>query len=457
MNGEVVTKRFGTAVVCGAGLAGLSAARALTDNFDRVIIVERDELDDAVEPRAGVPQGRQVHTLLPGGRAVLDEMLPGFSDDMIGHSAIRTDITADVKQFHFDSWIPRFPSDLWSTLSSRALLESVARRRVVSHPGVEVRTGLRAVKLVANAGRVTGIQLQPRAGGQALILSADLVVDATGRSSSAPMWLQKLGFEVPREEVVDAHWGYAGNYYRMPHDFAPDWLTLGAPPAGSVLRGAVMQQHEGDRWMITMIGSGRDYPPNDPDGFLAFAKSIQVQDFADILSVAQPLTPISSWRQTANRFRRFDELERWPDGFIVMGDAVAALNPVYGQGMSVAVLAAKSLQGALAEYDGDQHLTEFAQRFQRTVADGAQLPWSLAAGADYAVPGATGTEPSQEQMDLSQRWQLATVLGNTMPEATRLRYETQVLIRTKHWLYEGEIAERIEALRSESEASTAYR
>jgi 2-polyprenyl-6-methoxyphenol hydroxylase-like FAD-dependent oxidoreductase len=457
MIGEVVTKRFGTAVVCGAGLAGLSAARALIDSFDRVIIVERDELDDAVEPRAGVPQGRQVHTLLPGGRAALDEMLPGFSDDMIGLSAVRTDIAADIKQFHIDSWIPRFPSDLWSTLSSRALLESVVRRRVVGLPGVEVRTGLRAVELVANAGRVTGIKLQPRAGGQATVLSADLVLDTTGRSSNAPAWLQRLGFKAPREQVVDAHWGYAGNYYKMPDDFAPDWLTLGAPPVGSVLRGAVMQRHEGNRWMITMLGSGQDYPPHDPDGFLAFAKSIQVQDFADILAVAQPLTPISSWRQTTNRFRRYDELEHWPDGFIVMGDAVAALNPVYGQGMSVAVLAARSLQTALAEYDGDHYLAGFGHRFQRTVADGTQLPWSLAAGADYAVPGATGTEPSQEQMDLSQRWQLATILGNAMPEVTRLRYETQVLVRTKHWLYEGEIAERIEALRSESAASHAHR
>jgi hypothetical protein len=140
-----------------------------------------------------------------------------------------------------------------------------------------------------------------------------------------------------------------------------------------------------------------------------------------------------------------------------MGDAVAALNPVYGQGMSVAVLAAKSLQGALAEYEGDHYLTGFAQRFQGTVADGAQLPWSLAAGADYAVPGATGTEPSPEQMDLSERWQLATVLGITMPEVTRLRYETQVLVRTKHWLYEGEVAQHIEALRSESAASNARR
>jgi 2-polyprenyl-6-methoxyphenol hydroxylase-like FAD-dependent oxidoreductase len=149
MNGEVMTRRFGTAIVCGAGLAGLAATRALSDSFDRVIIIERDELHDAAEPRGGVPQGRQVHTLLPGGRAALDEMLPGLSDDMIGHSAVRTDITADVKQFHIDSWVPRFPSDLWSTLSSRSLLESVVRRRVVGLPNAQTFTRLMPSREVA--------------------------------------------------------------------------------------------------------------------------------------------------------------------------------------------------------------------------------------------------------------------------------------------------------------------
>jgi hypothetical protein len=270
------------------------------------------------------------------------------------------------------------------------------------------------------------------------------------------MWLQQLGFEAPREQVVNAYWGYSGNYYTMPEDFAPDWLTLVAPPSGSVLRGGLVQRHEGDRWMITMIGSGQDYPPHDTDGFLEFAKSIRVPDFAGILTVARPLTPIASWRRTANRFRRFDELEGWPDGFIVIGDAVAALNPVYGQGMSVAALTARSLQSALADSEGDG-LTRFGRQFQHTAANITLLPWSLAAGADFAVPGAGGSEPSPEQMDLSERWQLATVLSSTIPEVTRLRYETQMLVRTERWLYEGEIAERIDALRSGSASTGSHR
>jgi 2-polyprenyl-6-methoxyphenol hydroxylase-like FAD-dependent oxidoreductase len=457
MNVEPVKKkRFGTAVVCGAGLAGLTAARALTDSFERVIIIERDELRDEPLPRAGVPQGRQVHTLLPGGRAALDQMLPGFSDEMIVRGALHSDITANLKQYLIDSWLPRFPSDLWSTLSSRALLESVVRRRVEGLPGVEVRTGSRVLELMGKARRVTGVRLAAGVGRPAPVLFADLVVDATGRSSKAPMWLQQLGFEAPREQVVNAYWGYSGNYYTMPEDFAPDWLTLVAPPSGPVLRGGLVQRHEGDRWMITMIGSGQDYPPHDTEGFLEFAKSIRVPDFADILTVARPLTPIASWRRTANRFRRFDELEGWPDGFIVIGDAVAALNPVYGQGMSVAALTARSLQSALADSEGDG-LTGFGRQFQHTAANIALLPWSLAAGADFAVPGAGGSEPSPEQMDLSERWQLATVLSSTIPEVTRLRYETQMLVRTERWLYEGEIAERIDALRSGSASTGSHR
>jgi 2-polyprenyl-6-methoxyphenol hydroxylase-like FAD-dependent oxidoreductase len=419
----------------------------LADSFGRVIVVERDEFEDEPEPRAGVPQGRQIHTLLVGGRVVFDELFPGFSDEMMALSAPRFNITSDGKRFHVNAWTPRFESDLWTTLSSRALLEWVVRRRVLALPNVEVLTGVRVTGLVETGpAQVGGVRLEHGGAGATSVALAKLVVDTTGRSSHSPQWLAELGYDAPEETLVNGFWGYAGRYYQMPSDLDIGWLSLTCLPAGSVFRGAVLQRHEGDRWQLTLMGCARDHPPADEDGFASFASSLPIPDFSDVLSAGDPLTPISSWRQTANRFRRYHELTRRPDGFILMGDAVATFNPVYGQGMTVAALEAKDLQRTLADIPRDGgRLEGFADRFQATIAATIVLPWALASGADHAVPGSTGSAPSAEDTELMQRWQRAMVLANEMPEVTRLRFETQMLLRSQRWLYEGQIADRLEA------------
>ena len=174
--------RWGTAVVCGAGMAGLLAATVLAEWFERVVVVERDVLADTSTLRRGVPQAPHIHTLLPGGRRVLDELLPGLVDEVVAAGAVRTCLTSTTKRRMGSGWLPRFESDMWTVICTRPLLEAVVRRHVRRIAGIEWWTGHRAVGVVVDRHRViTGVRGQGSPPGSVpAVLSADLVVDAAG-------------------------------------------------------------------------------------------------------------------------------------------------------------------------------------------------------------------------------------------------------------------------------------
>jgi 2-polyprenyl-6-methoxyphenol hydroxylase-like FAD-dependent oxidoreductase len=95
----------------------------------------------------------------------------------------------------------------------------------------------------------------------------------------------------------------------------------------------------------------------------------------------QPLAPIASYRFAANRHCHYEKLKAFPAGYLVMGDAVCSFNPIYGQGMSVALSEAQALDDCLATGDG-----ALAERFFREVTRIVASPWAIATGEDYRYP-----------------------------------------------------------------------
>jgi 2-polyprenyl-6-methoxyphenol hydroxylase-like FAD-dependent oxidoreductase len=221
-------------------------------------------------------------------------------------------------------------------------------------------------------------------------LWADLVVDTTGRASRAPRWLQELGCEPPKETVINAHLGYASRLYRIPENFNGGWTCAyvqSAPP--KTKRGGILFRVEGDRWLVTLIGGARDYPPSDEQAFVEFAESLRDPIIADAIRSAQPVSPIRTHRGTENRVRHFDGVNL-PENFVVLGDAACAFNPVYGQGMTIASLGALALRECLRERDG---LRGLSRRFQRRLAKVNKAPWLMATGEDYRYPETEGGSP----------------------------------------------------------------
>jgi 2-polyprenyl-6-methoxyphenol hydroxylase-like FAD-dependent oxidoreductase len=381
------------AIVIGASMGGLLAARALADHFEEVILVERDTLPETHEPRKGVPQGRHAHELLARGREVLDQFFPGLSEEMVGQGALYGDVVEEVRWFNHGVYLVNAPSELQGLLISRPMLEDGVRRRVLQLPNVRLLEHIAALEPVFDQGqgRVTGVRVQRQRGaGGAETMNADLVVDSSGRGSHGPAWLDALGYVKPREEGVQVHIAYMTRLYRRRPEHLRGKQALVMAGCQPGWRFGVILAQEDDRWIVTLGGYLGDRPPMDEAGHIEFARSLPKPEIFEVIKDAEPLTPLSSYQFTANLRRHYEELSRFPEGLLVFGDALCSFNPVYGQGMTVAGTEALALQECLAA--GSQGI---ARRFFQAASKLIDIPWQMAVGSDLQHPAVEGKRTAQ--------------------------------------------------------------
>lgn len=374
------------ALVLGGSLAGLLAARVLADHFERVTIVERDEFSDQLEARRGTPQANHVHALMPRGRLILEELFPGLHQEMMTWGAPLVDMANDVAWLTPQGWGVNFPSDLQVLSFTRPLLDLHVRRRIAANRRIQIMQSSQMVGFIGDDGDgIAGATVRTTSSdGETLDMRipADLVVDATGRASRAPEWLARIGYPVPEEITINAHLGYASRFYEIPSNFRADWMGMFvqiAPPKRN--RGGILFKVEGNRWLVTMIGGGGDYPPKEEVAFLEFARSLPDQAIYEAIRQAKPLSPIRVHRGTENRLRKYDKLSRQPRNFVAVGDSVCAFNPVYAQGMTIAAIEALTLDACLRKWKPCNK--DFGQRFQRQLSKVTAAPWMLATSEDF--------------------------------------------------------------------------
>jgi 2-polyprenyl-6-methoxyphenol hydroxylase-like FAD-dependent oxidoreductase len=362
------------AIVIGGSLTGLLAVRVLTDHFNRVTLVERDRFPAGAAFRPGIPQSRHLHVLWTRGLELLEDLFPDLEKTLLGAGAEEIGVPSDVLWLTAAGWRTRFEVTRLLTFS-RPLLDWAVRSRLTG--SLDVLEDNEATGLLARGTDVAGVALR-----SGETMAADLVVDATGRGSRAPSWLATLGYPSPPETLVDPLLGYASRYYAIPSGFDPGWkaLYLQADPPLTRRTGGLFPQ-EGGRWICSLSGAGRDYGPTDENAFLDFAKGLRDPVLYEAIRDAEPLSPITGFRRTANHRRHYDRLPAWPHGFVVMGDAACAFNPIYGQGMTVAAISALALDRCLRE-DRD----DLERRFQRQVARSGAGAWLIATGEDLRYP-----------------------------------------------------------------------
>ncbi len=397
------------AIVAGGSLAGMLAARVLAPHFERVLVLDRDELPREPAPRRATPQAHHVHMLLKGGENAIEGLLPGFCAELEARGSLRVAGGLDVLAGSELGIAPRFDSKMQLHSQSRWLLEHVLRALVLARtPNLELRSlvGVRGLRHDAAANRITGVVTE---GGE---LAADLVVDATGRREEGLRWLEALGRTLPPVETVRVDFGYASVVVELDPTQERDWRMLvegNLPRVGA--RGAVLLPIEGERWLCSAGGRAGDYPPDEPEAFLAFAASLPQGLMAGQLRAARFVSPIARMIYPANRFRHYERLDDLPLGLLPLGDALCSFNPTYGQGMSSAALQAQALAQTLDARAPSDDLRLLSQRYLARAAEVARMPWRQANYNDFLYPTTEGDRAmfSAEEMRYRTEVQIAAL------------------------------------------------
>ena len=418
------------AIVVGAGIAGLLAARAVADHFSQVTVLDRDVLPRSAIPRAGVPQGYHLHALLPRGLQMIEAFFPGLSVEMQIAGATAFDVGNDIAWLTPQGWGVQTNAGLPGLSSTRSLLEYTIRRRVEALVNVYIRQSADVTALLrANSGEINGVCIRPRAEEIELsneALTADLVVIASGRHTTIQKWFTGVGLEFPETTVLDAHIGYASRLYRRNESEPRDWQALILQPAPPrFVRGGIMFPMEGNRWLVTLSGGDGDHPPTDEAGFLEFARSLRSPDLYHAIRDLEPLSSIRGYRGTENRRSNVETIGYWPEGLVMIGDALCSFNPVYGQGMTTAALEAAALGQLLHEA---AHPSRVGRCFQGEVGRILRSPWTLATSADLRF-SSVGVRPGFVARIMHAYVDRVLRLGTVDPRARRRFLEVQGMMR----------------------------
>ena len=373
------------AIVIGGSIAGLLSAKVLSNCFEEVVIIERDVVARSPAERVGVPQSPQPHILLTQGYRLLNDFVPSLKKDLLAAGAVPIDWGRDFQTFAFGNWCATTneSTGLESFSCTRPLLEAVIRQHVEQISNIRRLSPFRVEALVGDRSKVTGIRCRrSKSKTDERTIDADLVVDASGRSTNALSWLEAIGAAVPEREVVDAQLGYATQRYRIPDSWAEQWKVLlitHQPPQLTKL--GYLARVENNELIATLGGYCQQHPPLEQDEFLAFAQQLPSSRFYEIISHLSPVSTVKAYRATANRLYHYERLETIPNGFIAIGDSVCALCPAYGQGLTTSAMSALTLRDWLLSNKSKPQVGS-SLRFQQKLAKRIQSNWRAATSND---------------------------------------------------------------------------
>lgn len=365
-------------------MAGLLAARALSEHAQRIVVYEKDELPHEPSPRKSVPQGTHPHVLLAAGAHVLERWFPELFEQVSAAGGLHADMSAANNWFHFDTWKRRFDCGVGVHFQSRPLLEYEIRSQVERLPNVEFRRARVVGACWPDAGRP---RLDFETGAS---MDLDLLIDASGRGSKLPTWLTENGYDPPRVEevVVDVSYTSASFEPLTPRDWQ-GMLIYPSPPDGRRAGGAL--PIEGGRLLVSMFGWCGEHAELDDASFIEYAQSLPRPDIANAVRDSRRVSAFSSFKYRSARRLHYSRLRRFPAGTCVIGDALCSVDPVFGQGMTLAALCADLLERCARECGGLPGPT--ASRFQARALGVCETAWMLSTTEDFRYAEVRGQRP----------------------------------------------------------------
>jgi 2-polyprenyl-6-methoxyphenol hydroxylase-like FAD-dependent oxidoreductase len=390
---------FNHAIVIGGSVAGLMAAKVLASHFQKVTILDRDEMPEGAEFRKRVPQGAHVHALMEAGRHIMEKYYPGLFDEITHAGANLVDTGDRIAWFHHGVWKPRYESEIKMLLCTRPFLESSIRRRTQATPNINFLMEADVEDLLFSPDNklVTGIVYRDKNNGSARReIYADLVVDASGRASLTPTWLSSHGYEAPQEEHIGIDLSYTTCMFEKPKTFQEDWKFLvHYPKTPETWRAGFISCVENNQWLVSLNGYFKDRAPTNIEGFMEFARNLPRTEIFSYINEARPISDIRIHQIPSSCWRHYDALPSFPENLINLGDSVCAFNPIYGQGMTVAAKGVSLLDKLLNEFAhaSPGNLKGFSNQYRKSLPSVIKLPWFLATVLDLKYPQAKGRRP----------------------------------------------------------------
>lgn len=386
------------AVVLGGSIAGLFAARVLADAYDEVLIVDRDVLVGTKGVRRFCPQSQQANGLQARGVHAMEELFPGITQELVDNGAPKGDLAYTCRWYTQGYRLKQHHAGLPALGVLRPVLEWHIRERVQAIPNVSFveQHDILGLETTADKSRITGARVQAHGKKTEEVLEADLVVDATGRGSRTPVWLEQLGYAKAEEERKKIDLVYVTQHYKL----RPGCDPFGKDTAINQIahpglpRGNVFFKVDGGLLELTTYGLLGDHPTTDQNELYEWIRSLGAKDVYDVLRYADPVDAPIAFRFPTTLRRHYQKLERFPEGLLVTGDAVTCFNPVYAQGMTVAALCALTMR---------QHLHSGAyliplDYFQDLAKDAIDQAWEMTNTIDLTFPGVKGERTRQVRM-----------------------------------------------------------
>ena len=452
MNKEKSSRKLAKRViVAGAGVAGLFLAGVLAEFFEQVILLEKDRLPEDAIPRKGIPQGEHGHVMLAYGEKVAEQIFPGYREAMARGGAFRMTVGLDNRIFLGGSWNPVRELDdpeLTVFSSSRFLIDNVLRSRVSQLANVDIRECCRFLRFELRKGANVSQAVVAGPSGSEEKLAADLFIDCSGRGSTTPHWLKAEGFgSVPKNELgIDV--GYTTGIFEHPGKwpYKGKMLLYGSIP--TEVDGILVLPIENGREQVTLVGRFGDFPPRNLAGFRAFASRLEDPAIPAFLNDAKLTGPLRSYRMKASLWRHYDRMERFPEGFLPMGDTVTNFNPVFGQGMSVAAHHAATLRTVLSERAGEgSSLQGLARDVLERIIPVNTYVWRGAEVMDLRHEKTTGERPPDLEKRRAFGWAISRLIHED-DELYRMSIRVRHLLDPPTLFQQPHIVSRVTALLS---------
>jgi 2-polyprenyl-6-methoxyphenol hydroxylase-like FAD-dependent oxidoreductase len=432
------------AIVIGAGMGGLAAAKALSQHFEHVTVLDRDTLPSEPAPRIGTPQARQLHVLLLSGQQALAHLFPGFEKALEDSGALKLRGGRELRWERpgFDPF-PMRDFGYETFYMSRALLEYTCRELLTATDNVSLLANSRVTQITASdTGVANGVRYED-AEGATTTLSADFIVDASGRGGPTLAFLAALGLPAPETTEIGVDVGYASALFEPPTPEPQGWRgVFHMPKAPESSRGAILFPLEGKRWLVGLGGRNDEQPPGDIDGFMSFLKGLRTSTIYDAVCKAKRVSEIYRFNAPENVRRHFERLPHFPQGLIAVADAVCRFNPLYGQGMSVAAMEARLLDQMLEQRKGTANpLGGLGLAFFEEIQALLATPWSVSE-SDFIFPQTRGVRPP----DIDRRLQYGAALLKLAaedPAVHKTMVEVNFLLKPGTALLEPHIASRV--------------